>query len=157
MTFLFETLDVCGKTFTVIPGYSVIFISLFLALAFAMIARGIDKYWPLGPAIFLFLMGTFFIFYKDYLSSKVSDTLLVESQCIDAAFAVQNDFFGVSLLYLPSKIPNDSILQYQGNNERVLGELAKRYEFGINGVEMNKEKANEIKARIKNKNKGAKQ
>lgn len=144
MTFLFETLDVCGKTFTVILGYSVIFISLFLARAFAMIAHGLSRYWPLIPAIFLFLIGIFFVFYKDHLLNKVSDALLAESQCIDAAFAVQNDFFGD----LPSKIPNDSILQYQGNNERVLGELAKRYEFGINGVEMNKEKANEIKAKL---------
>ena len=149
LNFIYETLDVCGKTFTVIPGYSVIFISLFLALAFAMVAKGIDRYWPLIPAISLFLIAMVFLFYKGHLQNKVSDTLLAESKCIDSAFAIRNNFFSYETQILTSKIPNDSIIGYQGNNKSVLEELVRRYEFGINGVKIDVQKANEIKAKVK--------
>ena len=149
MSFLFDTLDVCGKTFTVLPGYSVISIPLLLAVIFASFAKGIARYSPLIPAVFFLFVSAFFLFYKDYLANKVADTLLAKHQCIDAALAVEPRMGHAKFFFIQvSKIPNESISQYQGKNQYVLSELAKRYEFGINGVEINIDKANEIKAKL---------
>ena len=152
MNFIFETLVVCGKTFTVIPGYSVIGIPLLLAFIFVYVAARLYEYWPVIPAIFFSIITIFFVFYKEHLADNVTRTLLADSQCIDAAFMIKSRMWPNYSMYVylsPKDIPNYSILQYQGSKTYVLKELAERYEFGINGVKIDVQKANEIKAKIK--------
>lgn len=152
MSILFETFDVCGKTFMVIPGYSVIFIPLLLAIIFTIIARGLSRFLPLIPAFIFIVIALFFFFYKNHLAEKVTKTLLADPQCVDAAFMMKTRLFphySTSVYLDPKDIPNDSILKYQGENKTVLDELAERYELGLNGVEKNIDRANEIKLKFK--------
>lgn len=152
MNFIFETLDVCGKTFTVIPGYSVIGIPVLLAFIFIYVVASCLRYWPLIPAIFFLIVTIFFVFYKEHLADNVTRTLLEDSQCIDAAFMIKNRMYpnySIRVYLSPKDIPNYSILQYQGSKTYVLEELAERYEFGINGFDIDVQKANEIKEKVK--------
>jgi len=131
------------------PGFSWPILFFALALIFSLITAAIQKFWLSVVTVIFLVLACSFLFYKEHLANKVTNTLFANAQCIDSAIAVQSRIEGVFPGYINVyKIPNNSILQYQGNDKLVLIELAKRYEFGINGVEINIDKANEIKEKI---------